>query len=142
VPADLFVTDAPEGATGVAAAKGSAKEGERVVLRGRIGGARAPFTAERAVFTVIDPGLPSCADNPEDTCDTPWDYCCEPKERILANAATVQVVDASGAPLKAGLQGAGGLEPLREVVVVGIVARRDDAGAFVVNAEKVYVAAK
>ena len=142
VPADLFLTAAPADAADVSAAKTAAREGDRVTLRGRIGGSLSPFTAERAVFTIIDPALPACSDNEGDSCETPWDYCCEPKEKIRANAATVQVVDASGAPLKTGLQGAGGLAPLSEVVVVGTVSQRDEGGTLVVNAEKIYVAAK
>ncbi len=139
LPATLFLAAEPEGVQGVHDAKGAAKQGDRVVVRGRIGGGDEPFIAERAVFTIVDPGVKSCKDMGEDHCATPWDYCCETPESLVANSATIQVVGADGKPLKTGLRGVRGLDPLAEVSIVGTVAQRDEEGTFVVNAEGVWI---
>ena len=142
LPAGLFLSAPPQGATGVKAARAAAKAGDTVVLKGRIGGSDSPFVANRAVFTLMDLELPSCNMNPGDKCTTPWDYCCEPADVIAANAATVRIAGPQGAPLKASLQGVHGLEPLAEVVVVGKASQGQEAGTLVVDAEGIYIAAK
>lgn len=139
LPAGLFLSSPPTDAREVKAAKGGAAQGKPVVLRGRVGGSEQPFSPGTAIFTLVDFALPACSDNPDDKCATPWDYCCERPEDIVAHAATVQVVDAAGKPLKVGLNGLGGLVPLSEVLVVGTVAQRDDGGVFIVNATGLFV---
>jgi hypothetical protein len=142
LPRDFFLPSEPTGVRNVKDAKGTARKGDQVVIRGTIGGGEEPFTAARAVFTIVDPGVKSCADMGEDHCATPWDYCCEPRESIVASSATIQVVGADGRPLKADLKGVRGLEPLADVYVVGTVAQRDDGGTFVVNADGVWIKPK
>lgn len=127
-----LLTSTPEGAVGVQQAKTEAAEGEQIVLRGRIGGRRDAITEGAPVFVMMDTSIPSCADNPEDDCATPWDYCCEPKEVKEANIATVQLVDSTGVALDADLEAAG-VKPLDEVVVVGTVAPAAE-GVLVVKA--------
>jgi len=142
LPSGLFLASAPESAQEVKSAKAAVKQGERVVMRGRIGGSVEPFAEGRAIFTLMDSALPACSDNPDDHCTTPWDYCCETRKDILAHAATVRVSDAEGRPLRVSLKGVSGLTELAEVVVVGTVTERDDAGNFVVDASGLYVASK
>ncbi|MFG0283558.1 MAG: hypothetical protein ACF8R7_03980 [Phycisphaerales bacterium JB039] len=132
-----LLTSAPEGATGVAALKTSAAEGDAVVLHGRIGGRKDPMSADSATFIVMDPAIPSCADEEGDQCKTPWDYCCETPESITANNATVQLVGADGAPLAINLT-RHGLSPLDEVIVVGTVAARPNPQTLVVKATGLY----
>jgi hypothetical protein len=139
VPAALFLAAEPQGVKTVAEVKTAAKQGDKIVLRGKIGGGEEPFIAARAVFTIVDPGVKSCKDMGEDHCATPWDYCCETPESLVANSATIQVVGTDGRPLKAGLKGLRGLSPLAEVYVVGTVSQRDDAGTFVVNADGIWI---
>jgi len=142
LPSGLFLASVPEAALEVKAAKAAVKQGERVVMRGRIGGSVDPFVDGRAIFTLMDVALPACSDNPDDHCTTPWDYCCETRKDIVAHAATVRVSDAEGRPLRVSLKGVSGLRELVEVIVVGTVSERDDAGNFVVDASGLYVAAK
>lgn len=143
IPAAVFLSAAPGSALDVQAAKGAAKAGDAVVIRGRIGGGDAPFVDGRAMLTIVDPAIKSCDQmGDEDHCPTPWDYCCEPRDHLVAASATVQIVGADGRPLKASLKGQHGLEPLAEVIVVGTVAVRDEAGTFVVNATGVWVQPK
>lgn len=138
LPAELMLSSPPEGVMEIPAAKGSVAKGATVAVRGRIGGSRRPFVAERAVFTIVDPAIPSCAEGEDDECPTPWDYCCEPRERLAEHSATVQVLGANGAPLQVSLDGVSGLVPLAEVLVVGGVAE-GPAGALILNATGIYV---
>jgi hypothetical protein len=111
LPRNLFVAAAPANAQDVAAAKSSAKSGDSITVRGRVGGSPAPLAANRAMLTLTDLSLPTCDKTPMDQCKTPWDSCCEPKDEITARSLTVQVIDAAGKPLKQPLNGAGGLAP-------------------------------
>jgi hypothetical protein len=139
IPAGVFVAEAPAGAIDVVAAKASAKDGQSVVIKGLVGGQKEPLAANRAIMTVADLSLPTCDKSPMDKCATPWDACCEPKDVISAKTLSVQVVDGAGQPLKAGLAGAGGLAPLKHVVVAGTL-KSTTGDAIVVHAGKIYVA--
>lgn len=125
----------PAGAVGVGTARESAKDDDAVVVVGRIGGSAEPFVDGLAAFTIVDPKVPYCAD--DEGCPTPWDYCCN-QDQAKENAATVKLVDASGAPLTEDARKLLGVKELSEVVVEG-KADRDDAGNLVVLAQKVYV---
>ncbi len=139
LPTGLFLAAAPEGAREVAAAKPTLKSGDTVVLVGRIGGSEEPFVKDRAMFTLVDRGLKTCGEgDPDDSCETPWDYCCEPRATLTANSATVQVLTPEGAPAKVDLNGLKGLKPLAMVTVVGTVASADGQNV-VVNASGFYV---
>lgn len=138
LPASLFLTTAPADAKEVKAAKADAKVGDIVTLHGRIGGSVNPFVDSRAVFTLMDMALPACNDNPDDHCTTPWDYCCETKSDIAANAATIQVTGDDGLPLKTGLKGAGNLKELDELIVVGKVTQAEAGKVLVVKADGIY----
>jgi hypothetical protein len=139
LPATLFVTDEPAEAVAISAAKRSAEVGDTVVVRGRIGGSRAPFVEGRAVFTLADTSMMACSDRSGDGCPTPWDYCCEPREDLVANTLTVQIVDDAGQPLRRSLQNVAGLKPLAEVVVQGRVLQKEGATVMVVGADALYV---
>jgi hypothetical protein len=89
----------------------------------------------------MGPGIKACSDNPDDHCKVPWDYCCESAEDIATHAATVQVVDAAGAPLKVDVKGQNGIKELSDVIVVGKVAQAEGK-VLVVNATGMYVAKK
>jgi len=127
----------PEGAIDVAAAKQTAKEGDAVVVRGRIGGRVDPISNDKAVFVIVDPALHSCDQNEGDTCATPWDYCCETPETMSANNATVQIVDAAGLPIAIDVQ-AVGLKPLDTIVIVGTVGPRPSSQVLTVKATGVH----
>lgn len=138
IPADFFLASAPADAADVTAAKAAAKVGDQVSIRGRIGGTKKPFVEGRGMFTLVGEALPACSDNPDDHCKTPWDYCCETKADIAANSATIQLVDAAGAPLHADLNGQHGVKELSELIVIGTVAQADGP-VFVVNATAAYI---
>jgi hypothetical protein len=133
-PATWLVTALPAGAIPVAEAKQSAREGDQIVVRGRIGGRREPMTAGVAVFVMIDPAIPHCEIG---KCKAPWDYCCETPESITTNSATVQLVGDNGKPMTIDL-GKYALKPLDEIVVVGTVGPRPTAEVFIINAQKIH----
>lgn len=139
LPGDLFLTAAPPDAKPVEAVKAAApKVGDTVAISGRIGGSRNPFVDGKAAFTLMGPELKACSDVEGDGCKYPWDYCCEKKEDIAAHSALIQVVDASGAPIRAGLKGEKGLKELSKVVVVGKVTQVEGPN-MVINATGIYL---
>lgn len=138
VPFGLMLDRAPENALDVADAKAAATPGAAVVIRGRIGGSMKPFVDGRAVFTIVGQGPKACSDIPGDACRTPWDYCCVPRPEILANAATIQVVDAANVPIRTDIRGRRGIRELSEVTVVGTVVT-SERGALIVKATGIHV---
>jgi hypothetical protein len=70
-----FVLDTePAAAKGVIEVKEAAKDGEEVVVVGRIGGTLKPFTDNLASFTIVDPSLKSCLDKGETDAEAPWEF--------------------------------------------------------------------
>jgi len=139
LPASLFLRESPTTASDVGELKKTAKEGEEVTLRGKIGGqAKDVFNSSRATFMVADMKLKSCDQMPGDTCKTPWDFCCVPVNEKAANIAVVQVVDDKGKLIKASLKGANGLDHLSIVVVKGKVSKADGKN-LIVNATGIYL---
>jgi len=137
LPPGLLLSTEPSNALGVKDAKASSDE--ELVVRGRIGGRVDPFVAGSAIFLLVDKSLKMCNERHGDGCRTPWDYCCEPREDLIAGMAMVQVVGDDGRPLNVGLRGRSGLEPGAEVVVVGRRAPEQEPGALVINARGIYV---
>ena len=88
LPAGLILVKSPDGAQEITAVKKTAKAGDTVTLRGRVGGSEKPLAENRALVTLIDMTLPTCEKSPMETCPTPWDACCEPSEEIAAKSAT------------------------------------------------------
>lgn len=127
----------PDGAVGIHAAKQTVKEGDQVVLRGRIGGRVDPISKDAAVFVVMDPAIPACDAKGDDHCAKPWDYCCETPQTIQANNATVQVVDASGTLVPVDVQTVG-FKPLDTVVIVGTVGPRPTPEVLTIKATGVH----
>lgn len=141
LPSDVFLSAAPAGARGVGEVKADPNVAGAVVVHGRIGGRPKPFVDNAAVFVIADAKLKDCIQrHGEGGCPMPWDYCCEPKDSLLANTATVRIVGDDGRPLRVGVQGRGGLEPLVDVTVVGEVQPRASADVLVIDARQVYVA--
>ena len=141
LPPGLVLAEAPAGARDVVTVKKEAREGDAVVLRGRVGGSMSPFVPGRASFQLVDTSLKACGEGTVmDECKTPWDYCCDEPKEVAAHSANVQVVGADGKALKATLQGVAGLKPLSTVTVKGTVAKAaGESGTLVVNATGIHV---
>jgi hypothetical protein len=125
---------APDRVTGVAAARKDAKAGDSIMMIGRV----KDFVKGQAVFTVVDPIIPACNDIPGDMCETPWDYCCEPKEKLTAHTATVKLVGENNETIKESVEGVSGVDHLTTVVAEG-KAERDEAGNLLIAATKLYL---
>lgn len=132
-----MLTSAPAAAQSVLEAKVTAKEGDIIVVRGRIGGRKDAMSAASPVLTIMDVSIPHCAENPEDKCATPWDYCCVPKEQITAHSATVQIVGPEGSAATADPKAAG-LAELDEIVIEGIVGPRPSDQVLTIKATGIY----
>lgn len=132
--AAYLLADEPVDAVPVGAARTSAADGQALTLVGYIGGSDAPFVPGAAVFTLVDPAVPRCAD-PSDP--TPWTYCCQ-KEALKTNMATVQFVDPAGEILYHDAKPWLGIKEMDLVMVQG-TAKRDEAGNLILLADKLYV---
>ncbi len=130
-----LLTNAPEGAVSITQARANGKEGDTVVIRGRIGGRHSPISADSPIFTIVDLGLDYCGQHDDDGCPTPWDYCCETKSTITNNSATVQLITENTVnPIAAGL------EALDEVILIGTVGPRPTDEVFTIRATGIYLA--
>jgi hypothetical protein len=140
LPESFLLKEAPANAKSISAVKKEAKEGDEVIIRGRVGGRKDDtFTHGRAMMYVMDMGVNSCDMNVGDDCPTPWDYCCEEPGTIAQNIATIQFVDADGKILKSDVKGSNGLDTLSVVTIKGKVGKRDDPKVLVVTASGIFV---
>ncbi len=117
--AKYLLTEDPGDAQEVRQVRDSAKDGDRVVVVGRIGGREDPWVDGMAAFNIADNSMKPCGETGDDDCPRPWDYCCEPSEDRLAGVMFVKVVDDAGKPLAAGAKELLGLKELDTVVVEG-----------------------
>lgn len=142
LPAGLILEASPGDAADVTSVKATARAGDVVIVRGRIGGGVEPFVAGLSAMTIADRKMVPCSEmKMEDGCKTPWDYCCAAADEKAKGLATIQVVGADGKTLRADLRTAG-LAPLWTVVVKGKVGPRPDPKVLVIDAEGIFVEKK
>ena len=140
-PLEKLVLDtAPDKSIEIAALRTTAQPGDKVTFTGDAIGRNAVFMDGRAVMVMGDPkALTSCNKIPGDECPTPWDVCCDDPDVITASIVTVQVVDASGTPVRSTLKGLNGLKELSTVTVTGEVSGSANESNMLVNASGIYV---
>ena len=139
LPAGLFLAATPGEPVAVRQLKAQAQEGDEVIMRVVVGGEVNVFVPGRAIVKVIDTEMENLCLNPDDSCTTPWDYCCAVAEDLQKHGVTVKVVDAQGNTLRTDLKGAGDIEELKTLVVKGMVAQGSDKNNLVVYARGIYV---
>jgi hypothetical protein len=131
----------PEGGQNVIAVRETSKDGDDVVIVGRIGGSLNPWVADRVAFSVVDPSLLACSDEKEEgepcSCKTPWDYCCE-TDKLPDAMALVKFVESDGSVVNHDARKVFNLVELQTVVVKG-KAKRDDAGNLTILADGMFV---
>jgi hypothetical protein len=127
----------PAGAKGVIQARNDARDGEEVVVVGRIGGDAKPWVDGRASFWIVDTSVKSCKETEDDNCPTPWDFCCTPKEDLVKAMATVKVVDEQGRTVQKDARALLGVKEL-QTVVIRAQAKRDENGNLTLLAAGVY----
>jgi hypothetical protein len=126
----------PDAARGVREVKKQAKDGDEVVVVGRVGGSGKPFVEGRGSFLIVDPELKPAAE-----CDCPWDYCETPRKQLAAARAVVRFLDGKGRTLQAGAREVFDIKELSTVVVRG-KARVDEKGNLTVLGSGLYVRQK
>jgi len=132
-----ILTDEPDGAIGVIEARKSTKDGEPVVVVGRIGGAKNPWIDGRAAFTMLDASMVVVAEGTESNGgEICMDECCAVER--AGSTTLVKVVDENGGVLAADARSLLGVANDDMVVVQGNVSR-DTAGNFVILASGVHV---
>jgi len=137
LPEKLFVTAPPDGAQPINELKQSAEQGDEVVVRAVVGGSVSPIVKGRASTLIVDAGVNNTCIIDEDHCKTPWDYCCEPRETLTTNLATLQVVKDDGQVVAADLPKR--IQPLTTLVVRGVVGPRPDPNVLTINATDIYI---
>lgn len=131
------LADEPDGAIGVIEARKSAKNGEPIVIVGRIGGATNPWIDGRAAFMLLDASMTLVADGAESAeGEICMDECCAAER--TGSTTLVKVVDDGGKVLAVDARKLLGVAANDMVVVRGNVSK-DDAGNFVVLADSVHV---
>ncbi len=137
----FLLSEEPEGGQNVIAVRDASKDGDEVVIVGRIGGSLNPWVDDRVAFSVVDPSLLACSDDKEEgescSCQTPWDYCCE-TDKLPEAMALVKFVESDGSVVKHDARKVFGLVELQTVVIQG-KAQRDDAGNLTILASGMYV---
>ena len=133
-PAALKLDAAPPAAQSVFEIRKTAADGADVVVTGRV----RDFVDTRAVFTIADLSLKSCADEGDTMeCATPWDYCCEEPTRRAQGSTAIEVHE--GGKLAVGsAEGWNGLGHLKQVTVRGKFTK-DASGNVAVIASGIYV---
>lgn len=132
------LSDEPDGAVGVIAARESSEDGEPLVLVGRIGGAANPWIDGRAAFTLLDASMSVVAEG-EDSGEE-GELCmgdCCATERLECTTL-VKVVDAQGQLVPVDSRKLFGLKESDMVVVKG-TAKKDKSGNFVMLARGVFI---
>ena len=99
-----------------------------------------PFSDAVAVMVLADEtAITSCDLNPDDACETPWDFCCEEAAKIAASTATIQAKGPDGKVLRASFRGLGGIMELSHLVIAGTVDEASTPEALIVNATTIHV---
>lgn len=130
----FVLKDEPTGGKGVLKVRADAKDGEEVIVVGRIGGDQKPWVEGRASFYVVDPTLKPCAE--ERACSTPWDYCCVPKEELTPAMVSVKFLDEKGQVIDTDARTLLGVKELDMVVIKGKVEKSADK--FVLRASGLF----
>lgn len=132
-----LLKEEPKTAADVIVTRGKAKDKDDVVVVGRIGGRENPWIKGSAAFSIVDVSLKPCNETEGDTCETPWDYCCEtdlPKATLF-----VTILDSeTGKTLKQDAREVFKLKELQTLVVQG-KAQRDSEGNVTLAASHIFV---
>jgi hypothetical protein len=141
--AAYFVSDTLPDAQSIHIARTTAKPGDTITLKGEVMGREKVFVDGRAAFILGDPEkLTSCDKNPGDTCETPWDACCDSKELKRIGIALIQILGEDGRVMASELKGVNGLKELSSVTLRGVVDSVSTEDNFVINATQIHVEKK
>lgn len=132
-----LLTEEPNGAVGVLAARESSEDGAPLVLVGRIGGVANPWIEGRAAFTLMDPSLTvveqGAGDDAGEVC---LDDCCAAER--AESTTLVKFVDEDGQVVPVDSRRLLGVKEEDMVVIQGTTKKSED-GAFSVLATGLFV---
>ncbi len=123
----------PPGACDVMDFRDEAKDGQRVIVLGRVGGGVKPWIDGRAAFLLVDERVSASCD--EDQCEAD---CVQCAQQLAAATTLVKFVDEQGKVLPVDARALLGLKEQQTVVIRGI-ASRDKAGNVSIAADGIYV---
>lgn len=128
------LTAEPSGAMDVLDAKDQAKDGEPIVVVGRLGGGVNPWIDGRAAFLVVDERVvPACDEGDQCAAD-----CPDCSQEMAAASAMVKFLGSDGKVLPVDARELLGVKDQDTVVIRG-VANRDKAGNVSISADGIYV---
>lgn len=131
---EFQLTSEPAGALEVLDAKDQAKDGEPVVVVGRLGGGVNPWVDGRAAFLIVDTRiLPSCDEVGQCTAD-----CADCAKEMIAASTMVKFLGQDGKVLPVDARKLLDVREQETVVVRG-VANRDKTGNVSIAAEGIFV---
>lgn len=131
---NVHLSQEPAGAVEILDARDEAKDGQPIVLVGRLGGGLKPWIDGRAAFLLVDTRiLPTCADGAH--CE---EGCPDCSKEMLAASTMVKFLGTDGKVLPVDARKLVGAEEERTVVVRGI-ASRDKTGNLSIAADGVFV---
>ncbi len=135
--AQYLLATEPAAAQSILQVREESKQGDEVVLVGRIGGDVNPWVEGRAAFSLVDLSAKACSDIAGDNCPTPWDYCCE-TDKLVKGKTLIKLVGDDGKPVATDARELLGVKELDTLVVQG-KAQRDDSGNLTILASKIFV---
>ena len=131
---EFQLTSEPAGALEVLDAKGQAKDGEAIIVVGRLGGGVKPWIDGRAAFLLVDTRiLPSCNEN--DDCE---DGCPDCAKEMTGASTMVKFLGEDGKVLPIDARDLLGLKEEQTVVIQGLVSR-DKTGNVSIIAKGIFI---
>ena len=121
----------PTGAKNVKEVRATAKDDDEIVVVGRIGGSVDPWVKGLAAFTIGDVAVKACSELEGDTCQTPWDFCCE--DDLPSKVLTVQFQNDKGEVIDADAREMFAVKELATVVVRGKIKSDKDSMKLIAN---------
>ena len=112
---------------------------KELVVEGFIGGRKD--LSRKTVMFILGILLETCDEKINDSCPTPWDVCCEDRNKVANSTMSVQLLDANGSLLAGTLQGVAGLEAGAKVKVKGSLDEKTSTRAFIINAKNIQLIA-
>ncbi len=133
----FLLSEEPDGAVGVIAARESAEDGAPLVIVGRVGGSANPWIDGRAAFMLLDASMSVVAEGKDSAEGELCTGDCCATER-LACTTLVKLVDAGGQVVPVDSRKLLGLKESDMVVVEG-TAKTDKSGNFSMLANRVFI---
>jgi hypothetical protein len=132
----FYLSVQPEEVADVIPVREEAKNGEAIVVIGRIGGRKNPWVKGACAFSLVDCALTPCNEMPGENCPTPWDYCCSPN--LAKSSLLVMFVDDGDKVIRKDARELLGVKELDTVMIQGS-AKRDKAGNVMLMAKRLYI---